>query len=284
MSLTNPKDVITEERLAEFYQQILPYLGGMPEVLANKFSKSDLYSTDEKIVGQWTDGKPLYQKTIFLTSSDIPNAELKAITHDTPTNVSTIINILGYLCTKDKTGWTPIPRIQDNSTVQNIAIDFNVSNNTIYLKGRGNFDFTTVYDSGHITLQYTKTTDTAVSMGDANDYSTSERIVGTWIDGKPLYQKTIEATMPTITSDLQRAYKYVTFPELSSIDKIVYSNGICIYGGVVAQIPQYWDVDNNNYSLRYNVDLTRGLYLFINRLTASNAPVYITIQYTKTTD
>ena len=64
MSLTNPNKIVTEERLSEFYQDILPYLGGMPEILANKFSKGDLYSTDEKIIGVWTDGRPLYQRVV----------------------------------------------------------------------------------------------------------------------------------------------------------------------------------------------------------------------------
>ena len=69
MSLTNPKDVVTEERLKDFYDGIYPYLGGMPEILANKFSRSDIYSTTEKMIGQWTDGKPLYQKVITGTTS-----------------------------------------------------------------------------------------------------------------------------------------------------------------------------------------------------------------------
>ena len=67
MSLTNPNKVVTEERLSEFYTGIFPYLGGMPEMVANKFSKSDIYSSTEKMIGQWTDGKPLYQKTITAT-------------------------------------------------------------------------------------------------------------------------------------------------------------------------------------------------------------------------
>ncbi len=115
------------------------------------------------------------------------------------------------------------------------------------------------------------------------DYSTTERAVGTWIDGKTLYQKTIETNMPTISSDLQRAYRYVSFPELSSIDKIVEYSAICMYGSptTYASIPQYWDVDNKYYALRCNLDKSNGIYLFLNRLTASNATVYVTIWYTK---
>ena len=35
-------------------------------------------------------------------------------------------------------------------------------------------------------------TDSAIKVGTGNDYSTDEQIIGTWIDGKPLYQKTFE--------------------------------------------------------------------------------------------
>ena len=71
MSLTNPKNVVTEERLSEFYHQILPYLGNVPDLVMSKFKQSDIYSTSERIVGQWVDGKPLYQKTIRILNPAI---------------------------------------------------------------------------------------------------------------------------------------------------------------------------------------------------------------------
>ena len=80
MSLTNPKDVVTEERLKDFYDGIYPYLGGMPEILANKFSRSDIYSTTEKIIGQWIDGKPLYQK-IVTTGGSVPSGATLIFRH-----------------------------------------------------------------------------------------------------------------------------------------------------------------------------------------------------------
>ena len=67
MSLTN--DQITAKNFQEFYAQIRPYLNGQVPPVFNKFSKSDLYSTDEKMIGRWIDGKPLYQKTYSDTVS-----------------------------------------------------------------------------------------------------------------------------------------------------------------------------------------------------------------------
>lgn len=127
MPLTNPNKVVTEERLSEFYGQILPYMGGMPEILANKFSRSDIYSTEEKMIGVWTDSKPLYQK-IVTTGGSVPS------------------------------GATLIFR-----------------------------QAMTGYDA----ILYTKTTDSPISIGSDTDYSTDEKIVGTWIDGSPVWQKTV---------------------------------------------------------------------------------------------
>jgi hypothetical protein len=64
----------------------------------------------------------------------------------------------------------------------------------------------------YITVQYTKTTDSANSFkyGDPNEYSTTEKIVGTWIDGKPLYQKTISYTCPTCSTEGEDAQTSLT--------------------------------------------------------------------------
>lgn len=44
-------------------------MGVYPSAIANKFSKGDLYSTDEKMIGQWINGKPLYQRVIPVTGT-----------------------------------------------------------------------------------------------------------------------------------------------------------------------------------------------------------------------
>lgn len=93
MSLTNPELPVTEVRLQEFYERIKPYLGGgysagdgieisNGEISTDNLQSGDMddvvtplpavttrkefikYSTDEQIVGEWIDGKPLYQITI----------------------------------------------------------------------------------------------------------------------------------------------------------------------------------------------------------------------------
>lgn len=112
------------------------------------------YSTNEKVVGKWIDGKPLYEKTILLSNSDIPHYDLKYISHNI-SNLGKVIQIQGILYIYDG-GYTFLPRVQDNSTTANIGID--ITPTSVLLKGRGN-DFDTIFLGGHITFQYTKTTD-----------------------------------------------------------------------------------------------------------------------------
>ena len=201
MSLTNPNDVITEARLAEFYGQILPYLGGMPEMVANKFSKGDLYSTDEKMIGQWIDGKPIYKKTISTNISSFVSGgnsykyyDISSLNVDKPLGFSAIAKILDM--------WYTLPDMELGETGFNgnysVSFTFRSGNNGVVLWAQ-QANMARISDI-IFTLTYTKTTDSAIAIGNDTDYSTTEKIVGTWIDGKPLYQKTFSTTMPDAVS------------------------------------------------------------------------------------
>jgi hypothetical protein len=187
MPLTNPNKVVTEERLSEFYGQILPYMGGMPDVLANKFSKGDLYSTDEKMIGLNDDGKPLYQISYTGVLSGSYDTE-KTLINNTllPSNID-----IGYIDIGNSFVEYPTNGYRSSIFIWGstaIAIWYNGTN--IQIKTTG-FNSTLSGGKYRIVLRYTKTTDSAVSIGDANDYSTDEKIVGTWIDGKPIWQNTV---------------------------------------------------------------------------------------------
>jgi len=83
MSLTNPNKPVTEARLQEFYHRIKSYLGftempseDMSEVISPLPSvqpRYHKYSTEEHIVGEWIDGKTLYEKTIELNITTSTN-------------------------------------------------------------------------------------------------------------------------------------------------------------------------------------------------------------------
>ena len=180
--ITHSDELVTKTDLSNFYQTILPYLGGMPDVLANKFSKADLYSTDEKIIGQWTDGKPLYQKTIDF--GNLPSNTSKSADHNI-SNLDRVVDLFGMAQKSDRSDIIPLPFTGATTNITTLW-----ANATKVGSKTSAASLSQYY--AYITNQYTKTTDSAVFIGNDTDYSTTEKIVGTWIDGKPIYQKTIE--------------------------------------------------------------------------------------------
>lgn len=201
--ISHSDELVTKQDLSNFYQGILPYLGGIPEMLANKFSKSDLYSSDEKMIGQWVNGKPVYQKTIVGTTlvsgvsgilHGISNLEdvvdIHGVAHGSNSGTLYVFNLNGGVAL-DASSF-------DLYKKYSVAIQNVMSNQIVVYIGSERASTITSYN---ITIQYTKTTDSAISIGSDTDYSTTEKIVGTWIDGKPLYQKTIDfGYLPNVES------------------------------------------------------------------------------------
>lgn len=296
MSLTNPKTVVTEERLAEFYQGIFPYLGGMPEILANKFSKSDMYSTTEKMVGQWTDNKPLYQKTF---TGNSPNADFSQLEFATlPADAelfwitdaflfasgSACVSANGMAYSAEVTKATVVFRCWISSVTKKIMM-------TVGAEAYRN-------KPCYVTVLYTKTTDSAISIGNDTDYSTTEKIVGTWITGKPIYQKTLKITdLSSITSTARNWYEVYTDSSVSYGMVNVIDAGTFIVTEV-NNVKYYSDTDEYinegtpamYTSIRPEVANATGA-LTIRVLNSGATPIYtntavlyVTLQYTKTTD
>ncbi len=124
------------------------------------------------------------------------------------------------------------------------------------------------------------------------NYSTTEQRIGTWIDGKPLYQITIQDTMPTVTTHGTRETKNIDIDNLKvkylvKLDGFLFNgtggmtfiNSIINIANTVPSLFEAQCVKSNDTNI--NVDL---LHLGSTAAWASNQPVYITIQYTKTTD
>ena len=291
MSLTNPNKVVTEERLSDFYQQILPYMGGMPEMLANKFNKSDLYSTDEKMIGRWIDGKPLYQKTVTMlvptTSSDGTSAINQV---SAPSNIDMINSFNAVMVMSTGNGNIhSLPMTPTGSTASGILrtfVFYNRADEDIVCQN------TRVSNNGstaYITIQYTKTTDTSIEIGSDTDYSTTEKIVGTWIDGKPLYQKTVIGTTPLTVNSSNN------IPIGSSIDVglivsafIEDETGNCFPISPMTRnstgITNLRCVLMTNTSSEYPNTIQIRHFQTSSETIWLNMPAYITIQYTKTTD
>ena len=121
-------------------------------------------------------------------------------------------------------------------------------------------------------------------------YTTDERVIGTWIDGKPVYQKTFVNTLPVVTSDFTDVTKDISIgASLESVCNIfgyVNNNGSAFPFPVIVK-----EIDNFFFTkitaVRTNTATTGSsnvITLSNNRIYFSNVPVVITIQYTKTTD
>ena len=122
-----------------------------------------------------------------------------------------------------------------------------------------------------------------------NDYSTSEKVVGTWINGKPIYQKTINGTIPTLSEDFGN-------PVIENIDATALNIDECLSIQVNGSSSSLslgfygaWTTRNNTTG---GVGLTAAFYdpansrirITNNRAGYSGTSVKLTIQYTKTTD
>lgn len=158
-----------------------------------------IYSATEREVGCWTDGKPIYQKTVHISA--LPGSTQIGQYIDYPHGIADIDTICYYECithypTNIYGNTIKTPRVTFSTAGFNnqSSIDAycNLTNIRIEVgqdRSSANADFT---------IWYTKTTDTPGSgrvtplATPAVHYSENEEVVGTWIDGKPIYQKTVK--------------------------------------------------------------------------------------------
>ena len=104
-----------------------------------------------------------------------------------------------------------------------------------------------------------------VNGDDLHEYSTEEKVVGKWIDGKPIYEKSYFIQNTVVLNN-----NWVTIIQiLENVKYLVYSK---IYD------PNYY---NSMYLIRYREGYLEGLAPFTIGI---NSNSYVTIQYTKTTD
>ena len=154
MAIQSDETLVTKGNLKELYQdKILPYLGGNIALSSNV---SDCYSEDEKIVGIWDDGKPLYQKSYHFTGAPIPAGTWTSIADLSSLNIDICI-FSGY-CKNNTNGQILSIPYDDQGTY--FAVQIEPTNKTLYV--RTNY-VTNINGLYCVVLRYTKTTDTANS-------------------------------------------------------------------------------------------------------------------------
>ena len=157
MAIQDDNTILSKGDLKAYHQKILPYLGGNMMMSTNV---SDHYSTDEKVVGVWTDGKPLYQKTIVKNNT--------RITEITAHGIPDIENIAKVEILFNNRG---VFQHSTNALIYNnpsdgIGFAVTVDATNIYIKnveGAGTSWDADTNRTWYFILNYTKTTDAAGS-------------------------------------------------------------------------------------------------------------------------
>lgn len=245
-----------------------------------------IYSDEEREVGVWRDGKPLYQKTIYSAGGSIGTID---IAHGI-SNIDKVIFVEGTVHDHygdDTTDYT-LPRIPSDGAYIGIA-GINKTNVSVFVNGA--FGSSRVINF-YITIRYTKTTDQpgsgkyAPSGVPAVHYSENEQVVGTWIDGSTLYEKTISGTI-TITSQNRTWYELISASDITNVLKV---NKIWVANGSYLIDPQDGTVYNVPSSTGAGAAFVAAMKVddgsfkaVLVNVSPGSAEYSITIQYTKTT-
>ena len=135
-------------------EDVADMIADNPPIARNNYQK---YATYEQVIGEWIDGKPIYQKTIEVEGGTVSNNSGKLI------DLLTDVNDLFYGVNntiKDDGGVTFVSSIDPTSGTHYRFIRFIVDHSTnkaqLNLMSHG---AAVTYTSGYVTIQYTKTTD-----------------------------------------------------------------------------------------------------------------------------
>ena len=111
------------------------------------------------------------------------------------------------------------------------------------------------------------------AIEEKHTYLTTEQRIGTWIDGKPLYRKVIDTTLPTPNGE------YVSVGSISSLDTLTNLSGTFCDNGINIwyQIP----ASSNGFDL---VMAIQNSNLLVKNKVFSGGYLKIIAEYTKTTD
>lgn len=234
-----------------------------------------IYSLEEREIGVWTDGKPLYEKTIINSNP----------TYVKVGNVYEVTTAVSFSGVDEIVHLIPMALASTSSRTFGARTDLgvfeycacNLSNNLIYTALSSNN-----YSKLIFAIRYTKTTDVAGSgtwtpQGvPAVHYSTDEHVVGTWVDGSTLYEKTINFGALPDSSEKSVAHNISNVDKIWISDGFVFTSSNTFYGLVhtagSSQNMQFaWDTNVN----RTNVTMET----YSDRSTLS---AYVIVRYTKT--
>ena len=119
------------------------------------------------------------------------------------------------------------------------------------------------------------------------NYSTSEKLIGKWIDGKPLYQKIIYGNTPNVTTDGTNVTQTFDVSD-ENVDVCFIANSFIAYQG---QFNSVWTcpyTNSSGRSIKTQIALGSNNYKRVqvssDGTIYNNSIIYNIVKYTKTTD
>lgn len=322
MSLTNPTDVITEQRLSEFYQQILPYLGGsaaagftpvgtiIPMIAetapanylicdGTAYNKADypqladhlLTLTDHsayEVDGDSTKFKVPDLRGEFLrgtgtnSHANMGNGASVGVHQDATMIPTTWISGNGQALAWNANNPTGYPATNKDSIyiISQSAPAYKAMGTAL-----GNLDESNTYTSRptNTSVLYCIATKN-IYLNPSLDYSTDEKVVGTWIDGRPIYQNSFPVNVSgTYTSKMNEIIADVS--GLNIDIAIKYDGYVKVNNGWLCSLNMI--NEDSSQQLAYVqpwITEQGSLRLQIKSSSITSLVGYITIQYIKTTD
>lgn len=113
-----------------------------------------------------------------------------------------------------------------------------------------------------------------IRVGQFITWSEEEQVVGEWINGKPVYAKTIVGTSPSKVSTLQ------VIGSIDDMDELIYSYG------TIAEVNNSSVFAAPNNAIYFGIDSDhQPTAILVSGATAyTNKPIKVNYLYTKTTD
>lgn len=222
-----------------------------------------IYSDEEREIGVWRDGKPLYQKTVHVGAL-VQDSSWHSVSHGVA-NLDKCIKVEAICIATNGTEFYSINLYRPTTSVG--VMIYTTASDIYYMN-----NYYSEMDDTYVTIRYTKTTDTAGSGiwngqgGIAHHYSTNETVIGTWINGKPIYQRVI--TGLSIGQSSGTSYTIpIPSPDLEQIIDSTLMSTLTQYKSMTH--PPTWISNSSNLAIRSQESDTYDTFI---------------IAYTKTTD
>lgn len=116
-----------------------------------------------------------------------------------------------------------------------------------------------------------------ISKLEDNSYSTEEKKVGTWINGKPIYRKVVE--IPS----LPNATTLIVPHGINNIETVTNFRGVFGNGSSFSCLP-YTVATTGYFGYQISIDINQTNLIMMTETDRSNYSAFFILEYTKTTD